>query len=111
MAVQGDQQEALTTYEQASGLKVNMSKSDLLPLGNSDISNWETTFNILPQDAEIRYLGAKLGHSVDGYGNMGCSTSQNEQPPTNDPAVGLILILSQSSTYTRSLACVLPVPS
>jgi hypothetical protein len=56
---------ALSVYEHASGAKINSSKSELLPLGNSDISTWNTQITKLQPDAEVRYLGAKIGNSVN----------------------------------------------
>lgn len=57
--------ECLQTYELGSGAKVNWSKTELLPLGKSNLNNLETSFRKLDNDASIRHLGVQVGQNVD----------------------------------------------
>lgn len=59
-------EDCILLYERASGAKLNIQKSTIIPLGMSIIPQWlrDKGCVILPEGDITRYLGAPLGYNV-----------------------------------------------
>lgn len=58
-------EENVKIYERASGAKVNVQKTELLPFSNSHIDPSSTNFKTLDPLTKVRYLGAPIGNKLD----------------------------------------------